>query len=549
MLQHSVLVATYVALSESHFVCMCRMCCFQGTKGGSSNHAMVYDCYKQLYDGAGHPRLRKHGEIVRSGADAEVVRQRSLSLYYNRIAAGAVDPLKKMTLPKLDDRFKGVYGTCELSRLPYYDIPQMCVLDMMHLIGNVFKDHLIPIFAGSRDTLNTRVADEAKASAEALRIKNVANVARDATRSSQVRNSNRGTHNSPAPAGIQRGRGRPPQGQHRSSKQSIHVPSHSPRRTRGRPTAAAATSAAGTNRSPSTEFSSNQEVHSDTSSSGSDGASSDGRRDQLPHRKRRRPSSSRQESEHNEKASRKRTKHPGQESSSTDEEQLTDEHMESEDSSLSSSDDELGGESVRVSLLHNVEHVLRLCCKLCSLLSYFFVLCRFCQAWSLGKAHRRMVMPEEQRKLLEAKCVQLIQGPSGVVNGQPLSLIGQNNTYHWLNFVRLHGKYLLSQYFTGSVLKLLCEIIDLVKMLLTTTLTEALHLRIEICVRRISKNISILPNTERPIVFHNLISHMPMIIKKWGPPRSYWCFPFERYVAHYMHMLRFCYLCSIMLLM
>jgi hypothetical protein len=41
-----------------------------------------------------------------------------------------------------------------------------------------------------------------------------------------------------------------------------------------------------------------------------------------------------------------------------------------------------------------------------------------------------------------------------------------------------------------------------------------------------------LPKSDWAMVLHNLMFHIPDTIKRWGPTRGYWCFPFERSVDH-----------------
>jgi hypothetical protein len=135
----------------------------------------------------------------------------------------------------------------------------------------------------------------------------------------------------------------------------------------------------------------------------------------------------------------------------------------------------------------------------------------------------------EHWQLLESKCLGGMQTPNGVVNKRPYTLTGQTTAHDWLSFVRVYGKYFISQYYQGPEQFLMCDIFDIIKLAslqcITTEVLEQLDAAVEKVCRLFKR---LLPGTEMAIVFHNLIFHMPAAVRKWGSVRATWCFPFER---------------------
>jgi hypothetical protein len=414
----------------------------------------------------------------------------------------------------------------------------MSLLDMMHLLGNVFKDHLIKLLTESRVTFNKSAAAEVKEAERAGEIARAgaagaaagyAAAARDAAVEEEQEEK--------VATKVAKKRGRPKtkvatrvareSGASRADQAPAAAAAASIRQTRSTKRNLTQTSPRNVSPDGQSSSASDAEVKSDLESFDLEEDSDDSDRSEVRHKSR-----------HNVAKPAASTRVSRMSRSKISRSRLTSAYVvppmpdveESEGSDISVTDDELDGSHIQV----GVSHICYLCCglcrSLCCSLCRILFLCPVSQPWSIGKVQRRFVIPESHRLVLEQRCLQFIQAPPGVVNPHPMSLSGQNNTYHWLNFVRVHGKYLFSQYFTGSVLKLFCAMIDLVKHLLSNIITTPLLHVIDVLIKRICKNLPILPNTERPIVFHNLLFHMPTIIAKWGPARSYWCFPFERYL-------------------
>jgi hypothetical protein len=138
--------------------------------------------------------------------------------------------------------------------------------------------------------------------------------------------------------------------------------------------------------------------------------------------------------------------------------------------------------------------------------------------------------PVDHWQLLETKCLGEIQAPGGIVTKRPYSLTGQTTAHDWLSFVRVYGKYFISQYYVGNEQVLMCDIFDIIKLASLQCITTEVLKELDVLVKRVCKNFDLLPDTEMAIVFHNLIFHMPAAVRKWGSVRATWCFPFERYV-------------------
>jgi len=144
---------------------------------------------------------------------------------------------------------------------------------------------------------------------------------------------------------------------------------------------------------------------------------------------------------------------------------------------------------------------------------------------------------EKDYTLLESKCLNELQAPSGLIGGKlPFSRTGEMTAHHWVNFAKVYGSYLFAQHYNGPSLALLCDILKLLRLCLSSVITPQLIQE----ARETAKGLAIwfdkfLPATEKAIIFHLLIFHIPSIIEQWGPARNFWCFPFERMIGVLAH--------------
>jgi hypothetical protein len=132
---------------------------------------------------------------------------------------------------------------------------------------------------------------------------------------------------------------------------------------------------------------------------------------------------------------------------------------------------------------------------------------------------------------MEEQCYLFISASTGVAprGKRPLTVTSEMQAHQWVNFAKVYGKYLLSRYFEDLPLMFIAELLDVVRICLSSTINQAL---LQELIRK-RKNIAELfdktvPGTEKSIMLHLLLWHMPDTIAYWGPARGYWCFPFER---------------------
>jgi hypothetical protein len=161
------------------------------------------------------------------------------------------------------------------------------------------------------------------------------------------------------------------------------------------------------------------------------------------------------------------------------------------------------------------------------------------------------IKPEYLRPL-EDKAYAKIQSPVGVAPAakHPFIKTGEMTAHHWVNFSRCYGKYLFQQeyerdeekYYSAAEqspaalaraprlgLTTLCHLLDFIALCLTSDVTVAVKQRLESQLPLVAEHVDQhLPPNEHAIVLHLLLFHVPDTIRRWGPVRSYWCFPFER---------------------
>jgi hypothetical protein len=140
----------------------------------------------------------------------------------------------------------------------------------------------------------------------------------------------------------------------------------------------------------------------------------------------------------------------------------------------------------------------------------------------------------------------LIRAPLNIApkSKYPFRLRGEMTAYHWLNFTKVYGKYLFFARYSkptdglpfknaphrmNTSLDGLCQLMDLLTSCLASHATTDTKARTDELVKEFATRFDeMLPITEKVINMHNLIFHIPDMIKRWGPVRGFWCFPFER---------------------
>jgi hypothetical protein len=151
------------------------------------------------------------------------------------------------------------------------------------------------------------------------------------------------------------------------------------------------------------------------------------------------------------------------------------------------------------------------------------------EAKTLRRAEKRWHRTEGDWKTIEKHCMEELQAPSGIAHCRPFSRTGEMTAHHWVNFVKSYGKHLFAQHYQGPVLILLCEILDLLRLCLSSSLTPQIMEQIDVLSKNVANWFDILmPPIEMAMVFHLLVFHIPDTIRRWGPARGMWCFPFER---------------------
>ena len=118
----------------------------------------------------------------------------------------------------------------------------------------------------------------------------------------------------------------------------------------------------------------------------------------------------------------------------------------------------------------------------------------------------------------------------------PFQKSGEMTAHHWLNFAKCHGAVLLRAHFhskedEGTMLTLR-SMLDLLSLCLRSNVTADVKVETAKVQAAVAAHFEEdWPETEHAIVMHLLIFHMAATIRKWGPARGYWCFPFERMIG------------------
>jgi hypothetical protein len=144
---------------------------------------------------------------------------------------------------------------------------------------------------------------------------------------------------------------------------------------------------------------------------------------------------------------------------------------------------------------------------------------------------RKWMMNDTTALLIEKEAFSELQAPLGIAprTKRPLSTPSEMTAHHWLNFAKVYGKYLFAQIYKGHHLRVLCDLLDYITRCLSSSLTPDLLKEIKRRSIDMAKDIDrYFPASEKTLVLHLLIFHIPSTLSYWGPARGYWCFPFER---------------------
>ena len=161
---------------------------------------------------------------------------------------------------------------------------------------------------------------------------------------------------------------------------------------------------------------------------------------------------------------------------------------------------------------------------------------------SLSELQKKWQMSEKMMLRIEEACYQHIRAPQGVapLTKRPLTQTSEMQAHQWINFVKVYGKYLLSQHFKGDVMDVISNLLDFIKLTLSSTVDQFTMDEIGRLRHELAQVLeSEFPSTEWSMVLHLLFFHIPDTIHLWGPTRGYWCFPFER-SAHGQRAGRLC---------
>jgi hypothetical protein len=159
---------------------------------------------------------------------------------------------------------------------------------------------------------------------------------------------------------------------------------------------------------------------------------------------------------------------------------------------------------------------------------------------SISEMQDKWRLPESKYSLIERKCLAEIQAPSGILSSTklPFTRTGEMTAHHWVNFAKVYGSYLFVQHYSNHSLILLCDILRLLQLCLSSVITPELVKDMKNTARDVANWFDkLLPGTEKAIIFHLLVFHIPGTLEQWGPARNFWCFPFERSVVSLLHFV------------
>lgn len=97
---------------------------------------------------------------------------------------------------------------------------------------------------------------------------------------------------------------------------------------------------------------------------------------------------------------------------------------------------------------------------------------------------------------------------------------------------RVYGKYLIrNTSWKSEHQQLWYDLMDIVHMLARPRITDTMVNDLEVTIKKFGVDFTKhMPESELTSVFHMLL-HLPAQLHLWGPARSTWMFPFERYVG------------------
>jgi hypothetical protein len=134
-----------------------------------------------------------------------------------------------------------------------------------------------------------------------------------------------------------------------------------------------------------------------------------------------------------------------------------------------------------------------------------------------------------------------IQAPMNVAppSKRPLTVSGDMTAYHWLNFTKVYGKYLIFIMFNRPLeaghdervkaMRAFRAVFHLMNLCLSSNVTASVKEETSKAVVMLSGLFDqLFPVMSQVINLHTLLFHIPATIRRWGPARGFWCFPFER---------------------
>lgn len=145
----------------------------------------------------------------------------------------------------------------------------------------------------------------------------------------------------------------------------------------------------------------------------------------------------------------------------------------------------------------------------------------------------RFHVSAKRAEALMADSYASLQAPKNIAppSKSPFTRTGEMTAHHWVNFAKVHGKYLFAQLYAHdiTIVQPLCRVLDIVELCLRSSVTRASKQLTDAKVAEMAGAFGAsMPDSERSIVMHVLMFHMPATIRMWGPSRGFWCFPFER---------------------
>lgn len=147
-------------------------------------------------------------------------------------------------------------------------------------------------------------------------------------------------------------------------------------------------------------------------------------------------------------------------------------------------------------------------------------------------------VPPATLALVEQHCYLNIAAPARIAprSKKPLTLPSEMNSYQWLKFSTVYGPYLIANMYANQRYAEAgveaCELLNIITIVLSSQVTPEVMAEMREKVKNFTRLFHIFwPETEKSLVLHMLLMHMPATVEYWGPARSYWNFPPERLVS------------------